>query len=449
MESLTFLVMFLVLFALIALVPLLLRRFHVHRVIAIMVIGIVIGPHSLDLLRRLNHLLGRGFPTERLYAVVDVLGLLGLLFLMSLAGMEADLKLIRREKTAVAWLSILTFFLPALFGFGIYHLFRPADLVGQLVYASLFASHAVAIVFPVIRELKVTRTRFGVSVLASTVITDIASLVLLAVCVQMQRHTRSVRVAGSISLFDNLDPGIFGSWFYGIFLVVVVLFIVLAIWLVPRVGRKVFSRLHPNDDVRLTFFLLALLLIVMAGEAIGINVVVGAFIAGMALIRVPQMHQNNRILHQKLEGLGYGLVIPFLFLSIGMKTNLPVLFAAWQNVAIVLATLVGLIVSKVGSGWLAMRLSGFDNVKGLCAGLMTVPQLTATLAAATIALQLEMLTVEFFNAIVFLSLFTTLPVPTLTRLLIVKKNVRFQDAGDLSEVSALEPEEGECPDRVL
>ncbi|MBU4012411.1 MAG: hypothetical protein KJ550_02985, partial [Proteobacteria bacterium] len=77
------------------------------------------------------------------------------------------------------------------------------------------------------------------------------------------------------------------------------------------------------------------------------------------------------------------------------------------------------------SGWLAMRLAGFGDKKGLCAGLMTVPQLSATLAAAAVALQLQMIGPAFFNAIVCLSIFTTIPVPTLVKLLIVKGNIRF------------------------
>jgi Kef-type K+ transport system membrane component KefB len=431
MDSMTYLLMLLILIALIAVVPQIAKRFHISSVVAIMLVGIAIGPHSLNLLQRLNHFMGRGFPTERLYSVVDVFGLLGLIFLMALAGMEADLGLIKRERKAVAWLSLLTFLLPAMAGFGVYYWFEPDHLIGQLLFASLFASHAVAIVFPIIRELKITHTRFGVAVLASTVTTDIASLVLLAVCVMMHRHASPVRIQGSISLFDKIDAPVLGGWLYVIFMATIALYIVLSIWVMPMIARRVFARLGVNDDSRLTFFLLGILSIVFIGELLGVNVVVGAFIGGMAFLRVPEMHHNNGILHRKLEGLGYGLLVPFLFLSIGMKTNIPILFEAWDNAAIVLATLFGLVFSKVASGWLAMRLSGFDNRKGICAGLMTVPQLSATLAAATIALQLRMITEPFFNAIVCLSIATTIPVPTLVRLMIVKGKMEFQDATPL------------------
>jgi len=428
--GLTFLIVFLVLMVLVAIVPQLLRRWHIPAVVAIMLIGIAIGPNSLDLIRHLNRFLGRGYPTEQIYVVLDALGLLGLIFLMALAGMEVNIRIIRSEKRAVGWLSLLTFVIPAAAGFAVYSFFEPSDTIGKWVYASLFASHSVGIVFPVIRELKVTRTRFGVAVLASTVITDIASLVLLAICIQFKRHAIPGRVAGSISVFDRIGPDVLGRWFPVIFLVVIVAFIWFSLWFLPKATRRILVRFHPNDDARLSFFLAGLLAVVFVGELIGISIIVSAFIAGMAMVGVPAFKEQSRVLHRKIEGIGYGFVIPFLFLTIGMKTDLRVLASAWKNAAIVGATFIALMVSKVASGWLAMRLSGFGDKKGLCAGLMTVPQLSATLAAAAVALQLQMISATFFNAIVCLSVLTTVPVPTLVKMLIVKGNIQFNQVDE-------------------
>jgi Kef-type K+ transport system membrane component KefB len=218
-----------------------------------------------------------------------------------------------------------------------------------------------------------------------------------------------------------------------------VAFIVLSLWLLPKAARRMMRRLHPNDDARLSFFLAGLLAVVFVGELIGISVIVSAFIAGMAMVGVPAFQERGRVLHRKIEGMGYGFVIPFLFLTIGMKTDLRVLTSAWENAAIVGATFFGLLISKVVSGWLAMRLSGFSNMKGLCAGLMTVPQLSATLAAAAVALQLQMISATFFNAIVCLSILTTIPVPTLVKLLIVKGNIKFDQVQE--QVSGMGPDE--------
>ncbi|MCG2831288.1 MAG: cation:proton antiporter [Desulfobacteraceae bacterium] len=425
MAGLTFLIVFLVLMALVAIVPQVLRRFHIPAVVAIMLVGIAIGPNALDLVRHLNHFLGRGYPTEQIYVVLDAMGLLGLVFLMALAGMEVNLRIMLVEKRAVAWLSLLTFAIPAAAGYAVYGFFEPADTIGKWVYASLFASHSVGIVFPLIRELKATRTRFGVTVLASTVITDMGSLILLAMCIQLKRHAIPGRVAGSISVFDHVDPGFLGAWFFVLFLGAIAAFILLSFWLLPKAARYVLARLHPHDDARLTFFIVGLLAVVSIGELIGVSVIVSAFVGGMAIVGVPAFHEQSCVLHRNIEGIGYGFVIPFLFLTIGMKTDLRVLLAAWENTAIVGVTVLGLVVSKTASGWLAMRLAGFGDKKGLCAGLMTVPQLSATLAAAAVALQLQMIGPAFFNAIVCLSILTTIPVPTLVKLLIVKGNIRF------------------------
>ena len=132
----------------------------------------------------------------------------------------------------------------------------------------------------------------------------------------------------------------------------------------------------------------------------------------------------------KFEGIGYGFLIPFLFISIGMKTDLRMLFESAGNLGIIVLTVVGLVGSKVFSGWLALRLCGFSHLKGLCAGVMTVPQLSATLAAAAIGKELGMLDNNFFNAIVVLSIVTTLPVPNIVRWMIEHYQLKFRAQPD-------------------
>lgn len=430
MTGLTFLVMFLVLMALVLIVPTLLKRFFVPSVVATILIGIIIGPNSLNLIRHINRILGRGYPTEQLYFFIDIMGLIGLIFLMVLAGLEADLKIIKAEKSAVIWLSLLTFIIPATAGFAVYYYFEPKDFIAQLFYASLFASHSVGIVFPIIRELKIVRTRFGVAVLASTVITDIMSLILLAVCVQLKRHSITTTVAGSISIFDKIPPQSLGPFFIPLFIVSVLFFICFSLWFTPRLSKAWFKHFHPDDDARFTLFFATVLLVVLLGELVGVSVIVGAFIAGMALTSVKEIHAQKQVLFKKLQGAGYGFFIPFLFLSIGMKTDLLSLLVEKENLMIVLLTVTGLIGSKIFSGWLAMRISRFSNIKSWCAGLMTVPQLSATLAAASVGFSLGIIPDNFFNAIVVLSICTTIPVPILLKFIIVKSQVTFDSVDD-------------------
>ncbi len=432
----TFLIMFLVFIALMTLFPMLMRRLSIPNVISLLIVGMIIGPNGLNLVhviaKTLEFLGGNTIEIEDNFnSLVSSMGALGLVFLMALAGMEADFKLIRSARKPTIYLSVLTFLLPALAGYFVYRFFREDDLPGKLLYASLFASHSVGIVFPVIRELQLSRTRFGAAVLISTVITDIASIILLAVSVQLRRQELGGITAmhRTLSIFEVLDPSQFGNYFTAIFLLIVVLYLLFMVWIVYIIGKKIIPMMTKNEDALITFLLLVIMVSVIVGEILGINMVVGAFIAGLALSKpIRNQNKDGGAIFYKFEGIGYGLLIPFLFISIGMQTNFRA-FTSIQNLSIILLTVVGLVGSKIFSGWLSLRLSGFSNAAGVCAGLMTVPQLSATLAAAAIGKTLGMLDDNFFNAIIILSIITTLPVPNLVRMIISKFNLKFKNIG--------------------
>ncbi|MBO7147546.1 MAG: cation:proton antiporter [Lentisphaeria bacterium] len=448
MSNDAFLILFLVLIALMTLIPLFLQRFKIPSIIALLLVGMLIGKNGLDLLGHLAPCLEfLGTPAKVVEAhsmtLINSLGSLGLLFLMMLAGMEADFKLFKANRKPVILLSILTFLLPAVSGYLVYAYFKQTDFPGKLLYASLFASHSVGIVFPIIRELKLTKTFFGAAILISTIITDIASIVLLAVSVQLKKlevvnlTASNLKTPNTLSLFDYIDPAIFGNYFTVFFLLVVLVYFLVVLLLVPRIGSYAL-KLFKGEDGTITCFLFIVLLTVLIGEFLGINLVVGAFLAGLALSRVMQ---NSWEIFRKFEGIGYSFLIPFLFISIGMQTNFRAIFSSPGNLQIILFTVIGLIVSKVCSGWISMRLSGYSNAEGLCAGVMTVPQLSATLAAAAIGKNLGMLDDNFFNAIIILSIITTLPVPNLVRFIIEHNKLTFAESA--TRVEQFELKEGQ------
>lgn len=447
-----FLLLFICIIALITIFPLLLRRLYVPSVIALLIVGMIIGPAQLNLFHHLSgylacHLGGDAVQAESYFMTfIDSLGSLGLVFLMALAGMEADFKLLKSVRKPVVSLSILTFALPAVAGYFVYAYFKTDDLPGKLLYASLFASHSVGIVFPVMRELKLSKTRFGAAVLISTVVTDIASIILLGVCVQMKKIELGTRASHhSLSILESIDPVILGHWFLPIFLLAILVFMALATLCVWYVGGKVIRFAAFNEDILITFLLLVIMLTVLAGEFIGINLIVGSFIAGLALSPLLKQKGINASLFHKFEGIGYSFLIPFLFISIGIQTDLRVMGAP-GNLAIVILTVLGLVVSKILSGWIALRVTGFDNVHALCGGLMTVPQLSATLAAAAVGRSLGMLDDNFFNAIIVLSIVTTIPIPSIVRGIISHSRMQFIP----TEVEAYTvPDENENVDDVL
>ncbi len=449
MSSGSFLIIFIALIALMAVIPFLLKRWEIPQVIALLLVGMLIGPSGIDLVGHLSQFTawihGAGASEAATTAshfntLIASLGSLGLMFLMALAGMEADFKLIKSVRVPVIVLSILTFSVPALAGYFVYRYFLPQALAGKLLYASLFASHSVGIVFPVIRELKLSQSRFGASVLISTVLTDISSIILLAVSVQIFRQSQNVVTAidAGLSLFDRFSSHISGHAMILVFLLVVLGYLCATILIVNVIGKQLMKHFTPGEDVLITIMLAVILGAVVLGELCGINLVVGAFIAGLALSTV--VKGKNALLFRRFESIGYGFLIPFLFISIGMSTDFSVFgeTAGWTITAL---TIVGLIGSKMLSGYAALRFCGFKRRASVAAGLMTVPQLSATLAAAAIGKTLGILQPVFFNAIIVLSIVTTLPVPTLVRLLLKNHEEDFHSAGEFTVPRVLKDEE--------
>ena len=439
MSDSAFLILFLAFTAMMAVVPFVFRRFGIPMVISLLIVGMLIGPTGLDVIgffsRSLRFLGSDPAATAGSFtSLVNSLGALGLVFLMTLAGMEADFKLIRSARNPVISLSILTFLVPAVTGYFVYAYFCPDDLPGKLLYASLFASHSVGIVFPVIRELKLSQSRFGAAVLISTVITDISSIILLAVSVQLYRQnmqTSHMMASDTLSIFNHIDGSLLGNSFTPVFLLIVLAYLGISIWVTNKTGKFLLRIFQPGEDMLITILLLVIFCTVLIGEILGINLVVGAFIAGLGLSRVVQ--GEDKMLFRRFESIGYGFLIPFLFVSIGMKTDFSA-FAQGGNFILILLTVGGLVISKVVSGFIAMKLTGFRNPEAVVAGLMTVPQLSATLAAAAIGKDLGMLSAQFFNSIIILSVITTIPVPSIVRFLVkrfrIDENVRKEEATD-------------------
>ncbi len=129
---------FLVLFVVVVAGPLIVERFRVPGILGLLVGGLLVGPHGLDIV-------GSGNTT------VPDLGKIGLLYLMFVAGLELDLRLVQAHRRATAVYSVLTFTLPMLSG-TIAGFALGFDTAASILLGSLLASHTL-VVYPTIREM--------------------------------------------------------------------------------------------------------------------------------------------------------------------------------------------------------------------------------------------------------------------------------------------------------
>ncbi|MBV9050341.1 MAG: cation:proton antiporter, partial [Solirubrobacterales bacterium] len=156
---------FLILFLVVIIGPPLLEHARLPGIIGLLLGGFVIGPNGLNLI-------GAGNMT------VPALGQVGLFYLMFVAGVELDLALLRVHRRAVLIFAALTFAVPMLFG-SVIGFSRGWGAPAALLLGALLASHTL-LVYPTVREAGLATHRAVAAAVGATVLTDTASLVVLA-----------------------------------------------------------------------------------------------------------------------------------------------------------------------------------------------------------------------------------------------------------------------------
>jgi Kef-type K+ transport system membrane component KefB len=358
---------FLILFAVVIVGPPLMRRARAPGIIGLLVGGFAIGPHGLDLI-------GAGNTT------VPELGQLGLLYLMFVAGVELDLGLVRVHRNSVVGFGAITFIVPMALGVGVGQLLG-WNAPASLLLGALLASHTL-LLYPTARAAGLSSDRGVATAVGATVLTDTASLVVLAAVSGSQ-------LAGGSTASIALQ-------------IVVGLAVLLAftLFLLPRLTRIAFRYLGTDRIVR---YLLAIAAFLAAGtlaDSFGIEPIVGAFFAGLALNRLVP---NEGPLMDRIDFFGAAVFIPVFLVSVGMLLD-PAVMVSGEALKLaglfVLASIGGKAIAS-GIGRLAFGYSGPQTM--LMLGL-TVPQAAAALAATVVGFDIGLFDQAVVNAVLVLIL---------------------------------------------
>jgi Kef-type K+ transport system membrane component KefB len=341
--------------------PVVAARLRLPGLVGIVLGGMLVGPFVLDWVAR--------------EGVVEALGDLGLLFLMFLAGLELDLDEFQRNRTPALRFGALTFSLPFVLGLLLVLPFG-YGLATAALYGSLWASHTL-VAYPIVQERRLTRHRAVGMAAGGTVITDTLALFVLAV------------VVGSVES-DDRSSVILVKLLLGL----VVLGVYCAIVL-PRLGRWSLVHLGGGTVPSFLFLLAALTSAALVADRMGLEGIVGAFFAGLALNRL--VRRTHAEAKESFEFVGAALLVPFFLLSTGMLldprqfTELDVLVLAGASLAIVL-------VGKATAAFVSGRLSGFAVPEIKLVFGLTVAQAAATLAAVTIGTEVGIFDEELLSA---------------------------------------------------
>lgn len=354
------------------------RRFKLPWSVTLIFAGMAIGPSALGLI------------TLEGNQVLWFLAEIGIIFLMFLAGMEIRFSAIKNVLKEGTIVGIFTGIIPGLLGAGVMLAFGYSPLVA-LTIGIILINTSFAVVVPSLEAKGILQSRVGKIVVSSTVLQDIASLVLFAIFLQ----------------FVNPDP------FLPLPLWVIVLLFTLAggvivKFLMPEFRKEVkeYEKAHRDRDLfegELRTIMIIVLGFAIIFEFFKFETIVGAFFAGLIISE----SVRSKMLEHKLHILGYGIFIPIFFVTVGAWIDLS-LFLDKDLWLLIAAVAVTSMVAKFVSGWGSGRLVGLDNYESSIVGLTSVPQLITTLALTAIAQSQGLLPDEVAIAVIVLAIVSVL-----------------------------------------
>jgi Kef-type K+ transport system membrane component KefB len=328
--------------------PNLMERMHLPRPVGYILAGIVLGPNLLSILN----------PEGK---IVTFFAELGKLLLMFFAGFEVNIAQFQRARNKAATFGLLTFICPFVGAIGL------AAMAGYsanacAVVGAILASHTL-LGLPIIKERGLMGLEAAVVTLGATLFTDMLSIFVLAICVPI--HVQGFELSGVIKTVAWLAifvPGV----------------LIGLSWLVEFL-LKTFGTSRVSGAL--------IMLVVMAASAqiaewIGMEGIIGAFLAGVSLKRAFGELKTD----DSLEIMSHALFIPIFFIAAGFLVDFKIFFGTLtQHTWLVL----GVLAALFGGKWLAAQAAGrlfkYGRPERDLMFALTVPQVAATLAVALVA----------------------------------------------------------------
>lgn len=347
--------------------PLALERAQLPGIVGIILVGAAIGPNALGLLERGE--------------TIVLLGQVGVVYLMFLAGLEIDLREFRENRSASVGFGLLSFALPQTVGTVVAVAALGFDWLTASLLASVFASHTL-LAYPVVNRLDIGDDPAITATIGGTILTDTLALLVLAVVIGA--HAGDLSSGFWLTLLGGLALFFVGTW-----------------TLVPRLGRWFFRTIEEESYFDYLFVILVAFAAAYAAELAGVEGIIGAFLAGIALN--PQIPRVG-VLMNRIEFVGNALFVPFFLLSIGMLVDPFALLAGPATLALTAALVAMTLATKAGASATAGWLFGWSPAGTAASFGLSAGQAAAALAVTLVGFEIGLFDRPIVNAVVLLIL---------------------------------------------
>lgn len=373
------------------------KKIQMPQVVGALLAGLLLGPAVFNVLKETDF--------------IKQMAELGVIVLMFTAGLETDIKELKKTGKASFLIALLGVLVPLAGGFGVAVFFNNGGSFSQLdqqqVLQNIFigivlTATSVSITVETLKELGKLNSKAGNAILGAALIDDILGIVALTLITSMADKSVSiVLVLLKIVLFF-VCAGAIGFLFYLFF--------------------KRWVEKHNRDMRRFVIvsFVFCLLLSYAAEVVFGVADITGAFIAGLIISN----SQRSKYITSRFETLSYILLSPIFFASIGIKVDLGMMSTA-MIVFTVLISLVAVATKVLGCG-IGAKLCKFSGRESVQVGVGMVSRGEVALIVANKGEALGLMSSAFFGPIVIMVVFTTIVTPILLKLVFHKKRGKEQ-----------------------
>jgi len=367
---------FLIVLAIILFAPILLVKLKIPHIIGMIVAGVVIGPYGFNILAN-----------DSSFAIF---GKVGLLYLMFLAGLEIDMYHLRLNLRRGMLFGILTLVIPLAAGVLSSVYLLGLDWTTSYLLGAMYASHTL-LAYPVVARFGITKAPSVLISIVGTIVAVIGALLVLAGVVSV-REEGFFNVGAIATLMIRL-----GVW------------VVALLYLYPRLARYFFKK-YSDKVTQYVFVLVLVFFAACSAQFIGLEPVLGAFLAGLLLNRYIPMASP---LMSSIEFVGNALFIPYFLISVGMMINLHV-FADLATVRISLIMLGVALAGKWVPAFIMQKVLGLDSDSRKVMLGLTTAHTAVALAVVSVGYTLDMFDERILNSTIAVILITCAAAPLVT-----------------------------------
>jgi Kef-type K+ transport system membrane component KefB len=324
-------------------IPLVFSKLKLPGIIGLIIAGMVLGTSGLNILDKEGS--------------IELLGNVGLIYLMFLAGLGLEVGSFLKNRRKNITFGLLTFTIPFLFGFSICKYFLGFEYLPSLLIASMFSTQTM-IAFPVVSRLRLTKTLPVELSIGGTIITDTLVLLIFVILT-------------SLSANNGL---------YGFLLLIpkILAFVLFVILLLPRITLWFLRNLFSDELAQYTFILATVFTSSAIAKFLGVEPIIGAFLTGIVLNR--QIPPSARLMN-RIEFIGNALFIPIFLFYVGMLIDLKAFMSGFESLKLSAIFISFAIISKWLAAYITQKIFKLKTLdRQLIFGLSTAH------AAATIAI---------------------------------------------------------------